>query len=105
MMVYRGDKPNVNAGKQGGKLKEAGNSHWLYSSFSNATNESGFTAYGGGERSNTGEWMSFLQWGYFIHSDLDLYRPFALTYGKDEWSLGSCPKNYGAHVRCIWDGK
>jgi len=41
----------------GGKLKETGNSHWA-SPNTGATNESGFTAIGGGRRLNNGEYIN-----------------------------------------------
>ncbi len=87
----------------GGKLKETGTSHWWNPNVG-ATNETGFSATGGGYRFSDGEfvWMSFIgtwwsaseydassAWGWFIHCNYELIDNAA--YSKID----------GFSVRCI----
>ncbi|MCX6272513.1 MAG: hypothetical protein NTU44_15110, partial [Bacteroidetes bacterium] len=89
----------------GGKLKEAGFSHWL-SPNTGATNESGFTAYGSGRRSSTlgfielnssaNFWTSSWNSGTFsFHRRLT--RSQAAIWRYDEYL------SYGMSVRCVKD--
>jgi len=88
----------------GGKLKEAGTTHWN-SPNTGATNESGFTALPGGYRHNSvfygiGEvaslWCATEEdatnaWGgYILHDSIEVFG-------------GEAPKEGGASVRCVLD--
>jgi len=94
--------------QSGGKLKEAGTTHWI-SPNTDATNEGGFTALPGGSRS--GETGSFNSLGYYglfwipsIFSSSD-----ALAFGKrleyTRKSISTTAEKYnsGLSVRCIRD--
>lgn len=89
----------------GGKMKEAGESHWT-SPNTGATNESGFTALPGGGRDSVGEfdvvgvdgiWWSSTQsdtnnaWGHDVYYS-------SSHVGRDYYDL-----EYGFSVRCIRD--
>jgi uncharacterized protein (TIGR02145 family) len=89
----------------GGKMKEAGTTHWLYTN-SEATNESGFKALPGGLRNYNG---TFLGSG-------TLARFWTSTAGDPAGSIGCMIrdydsqlttglflKNYGMSVRCVKD--
>ncbi|MFZ4521465.1 MAG: fibrobacter succinogenes major paralogous domain-containing protein [Bacteroidales bacterium] len=89
----------------GNKLKETGSQHWSIMN-TNATNESGFTAFPGGYRSSSfakfvgmgtvGNWWSSTPYGYgFIYRFMD----------DDEGKVGSnnTNKEFGYSIRCIRD--
>jgi uncharacterized protein (TIGR02145 family) len=89
----------------GGKLKEAGISHWS-SPNTGATNESGFTALPGGYRhylgiffdiGYSGHWWSATENNATNASFRDL------SYDNTYISGSSWPKNYGFSVRCLRD--
>jgi uncharacterized protein (TIGR02145 family) len=89
----------------GGKLKEAGTTHWL-SPNTGATNESGFTGLPGGFRNTSGDFDYFGHGGFWWSSseysttsawDRDLNSNEAYVYRDD----GS--KEYGFSVRCLRD--
>jgi uncharacterized protein (TIGR02145 family) len=92
----------------GAKMKETGTAHWLSPNI--ATNESGFTALGAGERMPTGTYGWFaleMELSHFWTSD-------QLTTYPDEWAFAYnlsnnvayifdhwWTKNLGCSVRCI----
>ncbi len=91
---------------EGGKLKEAGTTHW-YDPNIGATNESGFTALPGGLRYDGG---SFINLGYYADfwtatEDAASYAWYrGLSYdGADVLRLNYYYKNYGFSVRCVGD--
>jgi len=88
---------------QGGKLKETGNDFW-YSPNLGATNESGFTARGGGERLANGSWAYVFEYGVYWSSN-DAPYDFAFvrylqnattTITRTDW-----PQVWGHSVRCM----
>ena len=95
----------------GGKLKEAGYSHWdSVSYYHGATNESGFSAIGCGSRFYNGDFIGFNRWCnlwtatecsatdavyYEIHENSDIF--YGTCYEEDH------DKNHGNTVRCIKD--
>ena len=95
-------------GNVGGKLKEAGTTHWL-SPNTDATNSSGFTALPAAYRVTDGQfadigiisswWSSteFLFAGHFYVSTRLLY------YGAGNVSNNGTDKEYGFSVRCVRD--
>jgi uncharacterized protein (TIGR02145 family) len=76
------DKLKVYVGRDGGKLKETGLTHWLPSN-EGATNESGFTALPGGNR---------YYWGVFIGKGLE-----ADWWQLAEFSPGCCAFAFGVY--------
>ncbi|MEI6140954.1 MAG: fibrobacter succinogenes major paralogous domain-containing protein, partial [Mariniphaga sp.] len=89
----------------GGKLKEAGTTHW-YNPNTGATNESGFTALGGGFRYGGGSFTLFMKTCFWWSST-----EFSTTDARTRYmnyEIGSIPtsentKHYGFCVRCIRD--
>jgi uncharacterized protein (TIGR02145 family) len=90
---------------EGGKLKEAGTTHWL-SPNTGATNESGFTALSGGFRSSDG---SFNLMGYYAPFWSSTEGGSLLAWARDLVYAGSqvnrdgISKRYGYSVRCVRD--
>jgi len=89
----------------GGKMKEAGTSHWA-SPNTGATNTSGFTALPGGYRYNDGTFNSLTYYANFWSSsqsdaayawNRDLYYSYEGVY------LFSSSKTYGFSGRCLQD--
>jgi uncharacterized protein (TIGR02145 family) len=90
----------------GGKLKEAGTVHWQ-SPNEGATNESGFSALPGGDRTYMGsfeligessKWWSSTEYSYNIALSRSLqYFNNAFFHGNDLY------KGYGMSVRCLKD--
>jgi uncharacterized protein (TIGR02145 family) len=87
----------------GGKLKEAGTSHWL-SPNEGATNEAGFTALPGGERFGNG--------GFYYMTDRGYWWCSTEGDGGEAWSRGMTSfysevnqilgtKELGFSVRCV----
>ena len=89
----------------GGKMKEAGESHWT-SPNTGATNESGFTALPGGYRLNNGT-VSFigrngLWWSSTQYDTNNAWsRDLSYLYSGVGRSYGL--KDYGFSVRCMRD--
>lgn len=89
----------------GGKLKEAGSTHWIYPN-NGATNESGFTACPGGERNRYGEYSGLgntsIWWtsspGYEIYG----WRLF-INNGRSNIVTTAFPKEVGFSIRCVKD--
>ena len=90
----------------GGKMKEDGTSHWS-SPNTGATNSSGFTALGGGERDYNGVYGSLMLSGYWWSSvEVSSTYAFAnkLFYNNQGISqTGGASKRNGYSVRCIKD--
>ena len=90
-------------GTAGGKLKETGTTYWLTPNTA-ATNESGFTAYGAGYRSETGTFGLLTNTG-FLWSSTEGGTTFAwnryLYYGGGIASRGDMDKHNGVSVRCM----
>ena len=90
----------------GGKLKEAGTTHWLIPN-TGATNETGFTFLPGGDRADDGACMGISTNGYFWSSteyplySFGFYR--YLIYNYSNIFQNSINKAYGFSVRCIKD--
>jgi uncharacterized protein (TIGR02145 family) len=90
----------------GGKLKEAGTTHWL-SPNTDATNETGFTALPGGLRGySNGIFISIGQYGYWWSSSLDFGNQF---FGRNLFNNTSLvwksafDKQSGLSIRCLKD--
>lgn len=90
----------------GGKLKETGITHWLTPN-TGATNETGFTALAGGQRSDTGANLNSIgKYGYWwtsTESGTDIAWPRGLSYNDTGVGRFSYHKPYGMSVRCIKD--
>jgi uncharacterized protein (TIGR02145 family) len=89
----------------GGKLKEAGTSHW-YSPNTGATNEYSFTALPGGVRYDNSTFSSILTgggwWSYTdINASISWYR--GMYYASSNVIRESYGKAIGFSVRCIKD--
>ena len=87
------------------KLLERGTSHWCRSS-KKVTNETGFTALPGGQRSYDGKFKSIRNLGYWWSSDLIKDSPpralcFYITYYKSRLEKDYLIRDYGLSVRCI----
>jgi uncharacterized protein (TIGR02145 family) len=94
------------AGVAGGKIKEAGTTHWQTPNIG-ATNETGFTALPGGYRSIGGVFVSLTITGYFWSSTQNPTPDWAwgtgLHYNDAILLRGGYYKNDGASVRCLKD--
>lgn len=88
----------------GGKLKEAGTLHWS-SPNTGATNEVGFTAFGGGYRSNTASYTGFGGIGsWWCSTESTTTDAWARGIFNDAVHVdrgGYYEKNIGFSVRCI----
>lgn len=83
----------------GGKLKEAGTTHWL-SPNTGATNSSGFTALPGGTRSASGIFSTITNYGNFWSaSSSGWFR--GLYYNNAQVNRGYINDESGLSVRCI----
>jgi uncharacterized protein (TIGR02145 family) len=93
----------------GDKLKEAGQIHWygVYSGQSTATNESGFTALGGGHRTYYGAYEKIGTiglWWSATSSDATGAVGCGMSYGDTDVGInGPRNKKEGYSVRCIKD--
>ena len=89
----------------GGKMKEAGESHWT-SPNTGATNESGFTALPGGYRNYNGPFNSIVNDGHWWSSTQNYSNyawPRSLLYNYSLVSSYSYTKESGFSVRCLRD--
>jgi len=89
----------------GGKLKEAGTSHWL-SPNRGATNSSGFVALPSGIRYFEGSFTAILRYtGYWSSTDTGTNNEsfLSLYFGDATVKINQVSKNYGLSVRCIKD--
>ena len=103
MSQYNADANGWWGTDEGGKLKEAGTSHWE-SPNTGATNESGFTALPGGHRSTSGSYNGIGVHASFWSSTQDksgepwcrmLYSNYSKIFrGHDD-------KRHGYSVRCV----
>ena len=89
----------------GGKLKEAGTTNWN-SPNKDATNSSGFTALGTGNRIDFGSFTQFKNSASFWTSSV-FYDNFSFIYSMN-YNTASAnrnypPKTYGIAVRCVAD--
>ncbi len=89
----------------GGKLKEAGTSHWQPTN-DGATNESGFTALPGGYRFDDGA-FDYIRSDGFWWSSTEYVISYAwgryLSFNNSLLSGNSYSKGYGLSVRCVQD--
>jgi uncharacterized protein (TIGR02145 family) len=91
----------------GGKLKEAGTSHWL-SPNEGATNESGFTALPGGYRVSEGLFAHIKEIGYWWTATTDNSRAnwawrHIMLYSESSVHRTNFPYTGGFSVRCVKD--
>ncbi len=90
----------------GGKMKTTGTTYWA-SPNTGATNSSGFSAVGGGDRDgmSTGSFENFTALGTWWSTSWLGYSPYAscvvLTSDAASFSLGAAYIAYGKSVRCI----
>jgi uncharacterized protein (TIGR02145 family) len=100
VMTYLGGSANA-----GGKLKETGQAHWSSPNYG-ATNESGFTAVGGGYRDDQGVFESFL-WGgnYWLNTVYNSENSLFILINSQETKVYGNPwlKGYGYSIRCLRD--
>jgi len=91
-------------GDEGGKLKEAGTSHWNTPN-TGATNESGFTALPGGYCPNNGYFFNIGALGYWWSStsfgSTAWYR--SLSSSRSSITRDDTYKDHGYSVRCLQD--
>jgi uncharacterized protein (TIGR02145 family) len=89
----------------GGKMKEAGESHWT-SPNTGATNESGFTALPGGYRNSNGSFYYIGDnggwWSSTVYYTTNAWGRY-LYYSDGDVARSSVFKAYGFSVRCIRD--
>ena len=89
----------------GGKMKEAGTSHWR-SPNTGATNESGFTALAGGYRGGNGTYFHMGENVHFwssTHCDDNYAWTRHLYYNFSNFNRSYYDKRYGYSVRCVRD--
>jgi uncharacterized protein (TIGR02145 family) len=89
----------------GNMLREVGTAHWT-SPHAGTTNESGFTALGGGYRSSNGEFKDInwlvAYWSSTANSSTSAYELFMYSFNSYAATAGLY-KNYGLYVRCMQD--
>jgi uncharacterized protein (TIGR02145 family)/uncharacterized repeat protein (TIGR02543 family) len=91
----------------GGKLKEAGTTHWATPN-TGATDDFGFTALGSGCRSENGSFIMQLNWGFFwsatgMDNDTFKARYCTLLYNTSNLTIEDYYKTCGFSVRLIKD--
>ena len=89
----------------GGKMKEAGTTHWI-SPNSSADNSSGFAGLPGGIRNANGSFDNLGSFGYFWSSteaNTDIAWSRYLIYSVSGLTSGNRNKFYGFSVRCLRD--
>ena len=89
----------------GGKLKAVDTVYWA-SPNADATNSSGFTAFGGGSRSSTGVSGDMGYYGnWWTNDEYDVSKGYAmdLSYGNGSSHLFQRTKSIGMSIRCIKD--
>jgi len=86
----------------GGKLKETGFAHWLNPN-TEATNETGFTAMGGGwrDRYDGSSYKSLNEYGYWWSSTSGDGRGREINYYTGNVKRANYYANYGFSVRCV----
>jgi uncharacterized protein (TIGR02145 family) len=106
MSQAEADRESYRGTDKGGKLKEAGTSHW-YDPNEGATNESGFSALPGGARESNGSFKNYrgllaFFWSSTEGSDGDAWCRF-LPYDGSEVGRWSTNKKGGLSIRCVKD--
>ena len=89
----------------GGKLKEIGTTNWN-SPNKDATNSSGFTALGSGNRIDFGSFTQFKNSASFWTSSVfydDFSFLYSMNYNTASANRNYPPKTYGIAVRCVAD--
>lgn len=90
---------------EGGKLKEAGTTHWLAPN-NGATNESGFSALPGGYRFWDGDFHDMgyyaVFWSYTEHDSGHAWHRY-LNYDYSQVCRDYLDKRRGFSVRCVRD--
>ena len=92
------------------KLTEVGTAHWT-SPNAGATNESGFTAVGGGERMSDGGFYWIKSFGIFWSSTQypEIYNSVIRSWAivlesvSDQFKTNAFEISYGFSVRCVKD--
>lgn len=88
------------------KMREVGTAHWT-SPHAGTTNESGFTALGGGFRSSTGEFKDInwtvAYWSSTANTSISAYYTYMYSYNSYADYAAGIYKNYGLYVRCMQD--
>lgn len=88
------------------KLKETGNTHWK-TYYYEGTNETGFTALGGGYRWLSGFYHKKIEGGWWTATESDTLSnaAFHITLGYNYEFFGGCdcPKRDGYSIRCVKD--
>jgi uncharacterized protein (TIGR02145 family) len=92
------------------KLKESGSFHWK-AHYYEGTNETGFTAIGGGYRQGYGGNLTFINigieggWWTVTDGDSNPDNAYHVTMGYNYSFLGgcNCPKESGYSIRCVKD--
>ncbi len=102
MTQAEADETLLRGTDEGGKLKEAGSSHWT-SPNTGATNSSGFTSLPGGYRNSDGSFSSISNNAFLWSSSENIstawYR--TLFYDKEQVYRFSYHKTSGFSVRCL----
>ena len=105
MTQEEADTESNSRGDKGGKLKEAGEVHWLTPN-AGATNETGFTALPGGNHEHTGNFSAMYlmcqMWSSTSFNDPDAWQRF-VSYGEPSIGRDHPSKADGKSVRCIRD--
>ena len=105
MTQEEADTEDNSRGDKGGKLKEAGEVHWIYGN-AGATNETGFTALPGGNHEHTGDFSAMYlmcqMWSSTPFNDPDAWERF-VSYGEPSIGRDHPSKADGKSVRCIKD--
>ena len=105
MSQEEADTEGNSRGNKGGKLKEAGEVHWLTPN-AGATNETGFTALPGGNHEHTGNFSAMYlmcqMWSSTPFNDPDAWERF-VSYGEPSIGRDHPSKADGKSVRCIKD--
>jgi len=104
MSQEEADQDTYRGTEKGGKLKEAGTSHW-YDPNEGATNESGFTALPAGARESNGTFKNYggllaFFWSSTEGSDSDAWFRY-LPYDGSEVGRVSSDKKAGCSIRCV----
>jgi len=89
----------------GDQMKETGYTRWQYSSLSNPTNLSGFTAVGAGYRYNSAPWFSQIRHYNILATSSPQDENYAfslmLSYNSNGAENEAYPKYVGFSVRCV----
>jgi uncharacterized protein (TIGR02145 family) len=90
----------------GNKLREVGTAHWI-GPHTGTTNESGFTALGGGYRTSAGEFKDLnwdvAYWSSTANTSISAYDMYMYSFNAYADSGVGIYKTYGLYVRCLQD--